>query len=68
MADSSNDTQFRDRSDIANTDPQSKRGKQGEARHDHQEAGPNSDSAGETIAPQMGDRKGTDTPVGGSGR
>ncbi len=57
----------RDLDDVLEEEPQSKHGKQGQAAHHGEQAGPNSDDGGQTIAPQMGDRKGTDREVGRGG-
>jgi hypothetical protein len=53
--------------DVAEDEPQSKHGRQGKAAHGGEQAGPNSDQGGQTIAPQMGDREGTDVEVGAGG-
>lgn len=53
--------------DIREDEPQSKHGRQGKAGHSGEQAGPNSDRGGRTIAPQMGDREGTDVEVGAGG-
>ncbi len=64
----SNDKQKRDLEDVLEDEPQSKHGKQGQARHDHERAGPNSQDYGKTVAPQMGDHHGTDREVGAHGK
>lgn len=63
-----NDTSKTDRKrELENSiehEPQSKHGKQGQARHDHDVAGPNSDAYGETITPQKGDLDESDRAQG----
>jgi hypothetical protein len=57
----------RDLDDVIENEPQSKHGRQGNAAHSGEQAGPNSDEGGQTIAPQMGDRESTDVEVGTGG-
>lgn len=45
----------RDLEEVLDEDPQSKHGDEGEAVHGGEQAGPNSDRAGQPIAPQTGD-------------
>ena len=54
----------RDLDDVVDKEPQSKRGKQGQATHDLETAGPNSEAYGETIAPQKGNLRETDAAKG----
>lgn len=54
----------RDLEDILEDEPQSKRGKQGQAKHDHERAGPNSEAYGRTIAPQKGNLRDSDAAKG----
>ena len=50
--------------DAVEEEPQSKRGKQGQAKHDHERAGPNSEAYGRTIAPQKGNLRDSDRAKG----
>lgn len=61
---SNNSDSMRDLRDAVDEEPQSKRGKQGQAKHDHERAGPNSEEYGRTIASQKGDLRGTDVARG----
>lgn len=64
---SSKQDRKRDLEDVLEDEPQSKHGAEGKAAHGGEQAGPNSDEGGRTVAPQMGDGEGTDREVGGSG-
>jgi len=61
---SSSEKQNRGLDEIVEDEPQSKRGKQGQAKHDHERAGPNSDAYGQTIAPQKGELRSGDRARG----
>ena len=50
--------------DAVEEEPQSKRGKQGQSRDDHERAGPNSEAYGRTIAPQKGNLRDSDRAKG----
>lgn len=62
---SNNENQKRDLEDILEDEPQSKHGRQGQAEHDHESAGANSDAYGKTIAPQKGNLRDSDRAKGG---
>lgn len=49
----------RDLEDVLEDEPQSKHGLQGQAKHNHERAGPNSEEYGDTIAPQKGNPRET---------
>lgn len=57
---SSNDDQNRDLEDVIEHDPQSKRGAEGKKANEGQQAGANSDRAGQPVAPQIGDPRAKD--------
>jgi len=59
-----NSDRKRDLEDVVEDEPQSKHGKQGQAKHDHERAGPNSVEYGETIAPQKGNLRDSDRAKG----
>ena len=60
----SNPGQKRDLRDVLEEEPQSKHGKQGQASHDHESAGANSEAYGQTIAPQKGNMRDSDRAKG----
>ncbi len=65
MTDTSNNSNAkRDLDDIVEKEPQSKHGVQGQAKHDHESAGPNSVEYGNTIAPQKGRMRDSDRSKG----
>lgn len=65
MTDTSNaENEKRDLANVVDDEPQSKHGRQGQAEHDHEKAGPNSDAYGETIAPQKGNLRDSDRAKG----
>lgn len=50
--------------DVADSDPRSKKGKFGNAAHGGDQAGPNADDSGRTIAPQKGNPREDDRAHG----
>lgn len=63
-ANSENEAQKREIPDSVEGEPQSKHGLQGQAKHDHERAGPNSVEYGQTIAPQKGNLRVSDRAKG----
>jgi hypothetical protein len=61
--DSKNSDRKPDLDNVLEEEPQSKHGKKGQAAHHGDQTGPSSDEGGQTVAPQMGDRRGTDREV-----
>lgn len=60
MADNNRNDADRDIEDVAEIEPNSKRGKSGQAAHGGDQAGPSSADAGKPQAPQTGDPRADD--------